>query len=307
MRQFVRQLWQSSAPLTFVCLLMLFDALLAAVGLAFDPRVVTGALVWLKPLKFGISTAIYTGTLAWFCGFATASRQRIQRTEMVISCFLVIEVVLIDVQAARGVPSHFNAGTRLDLIVFNAMGGVIGIVWVASAFLATVLFRQKFGDAALGWAIRLGFVISLLGAACGGLMLLPKGDQMAQIRHGRMPASVGGHTVGAPDGGQGIPGLGWSLDHGDLRIPHFIGLHAAQTIPFLAWLVRRRRIGVGAVFGIAGCYLGLIGILTWQAYRGQSVIHPDAITLDALGLWLALAMTVALTAWRSPSRLHMAA
>ena len=69
-----RLLWNSSAPLTVVCLLMLADALLAAAGLAFDSRQVTGIAVWMKPFKFGISTAIYTGTLAWFCGFVKTPR-----------------------------------------------------------------------------------------------------------------------------------------------------------------------------------------------------------------------------------------
>jgi glycopeptide antibiotics resistance protein len=43
----------------------------------------------------------------------------------------------------------------------------------------------------------------------------------------------------------------------------------------------------GFAFIIAASYLALIGILSWQALRGQSIIDPDAVTLAALGIWLA--------------------
>jgi hypothetical protein len=58
-------LWRSSPPLTAVGALMLFVAVLSAVGIFIDPRVITGAPAWLKPWKFAISTAVYSLTLAW--------------------------------------------------------------------------------------------------------------------------------------------------------------------------------------------------------------------------------------------------
>jgi len=71
-------------------------------------------------------------------------------------------------------------------------------------------------------------------------MLRPTPEQGSELRAGRI-SPVGGHTVGAPDGGNGLPGVGWSTQHGDLRIPHFFGMHAFQIVPALSWLLTRRR------------------------------------------------------------------
>ena len=42
---------------------------------------------------------------------------------------LVIEVVLIDLQAVRGVTSHFNTATAFDAAVFTVMGISILVAW----------------------------------------------------------------------------------------------------------------------------------------------------------------------------------
>ena len=108
------------------------------------------------------------------------------------------------------------------------MGLAIVVQTLTSIAVAVALWRQRFEDAALGWALRWGMVITILGASTGGLMTRPTSAQLDEVRAtGRMPIA-GAHTVGAPDGGRGLPGTGWSLDHGDLRIPHFIGLHAIR-------------------------------------------------------------------------------
>lgn len=38
-------------------------------------------------------------------------------------------------------------------------------------------------------------------------------------------------------------------------------------------------------FAIAASYLALIGIATWQALRGQSIIDPDSAALAAIAIW----------------------
>ena len=160
-------------------------------------------------------------------------------------------------------------------------------------------------DTAWGWALRYGMLISVLGAGLSGFMVGPTPEQSAAIAHQGRPRLVGGHTVGAPDGGPGIAAVGWSKQHGDLRIPHFFGLHALQILPILAWTIRRRSSGSAQrqtrmVFSSAVSYISLVGILTWQALRGQSIIEPDSVTLAALAIWLCV--TVAALGWSRYAR-----
>ena len=134
-------------------------------------------------------------------------------------------------------------------------------------------------------------------------MTRPTADQLAAAHAGQAMPVIGAHTVGAPDGGPGIRGTGWSTEHGDLRVPHFVGLHALQVLPLLAFLLRRRRLSSDAkvrlTFTAAGSYFALFAILLAQTLRGEPVLHPDALTMETLGVW---ALATAICAWRSVAR-----
>jgi hypothetical protein len=203
----------------------------------------------------------------------------------------VVEVGIISVQAWRGTTSHFNVGTPLDATLFSVMGALIVLQSGMTVLVAVAAWRQRFDDAALGWALRLGLVLSILGASTGGLMTAPTAAQLADAGAGRPMTIAGAHTVGAPDGGPGLPGTGWSTDHGDLRVPHFVGLHALQAIPLVALLLARRRIDaakrIRIVLATAISYAALFGILLSQALRGQAVVAPDAMMAIALATWAA--------------------
>jgi hypothetical protein len=272
---------------------MLVALIGSCIGIAVDPRIITGMPAWLKPAKFAISTAIFAASIAWLYRYLTIWPAFLRALGWILSAVLIFEVAIIDMQAARGTTSHFNAATPRDTLLFAIMGVAIGFLWLASVGVLVALFRQKFQNPAWGWLLRLGMLVTVIGSAGGGLMLRPTPEQVAAMRATHSVTAVGGHTVGAPDGGPGLTGLGWSMQHGDLRVPHFFGLHGLQLIPFLGWFATRRRRmqterqQTGFAFIIAASYLALIGILSWQALRGQSIIDPDAVTLAALGIWLA--------------------
>ena len=88
-----------------------------------------------------------------------------------------------------------------------------------------------------------------------------------------------------------------------MRVPHFVGLHALQALPLIAFVVRRRQppadVHVRLTLTAAGSYFVLFAILLAQAFRGQPVLHPDAVTMETLGAW---ALVTAVCAWRSLAR-----
>src|SRR5262245_36602034 len=225
LRTTMARLWTASPVLTAAGLLMVGVLAVSIVGLVVDPRVITGVPAWLKPAKFAVSTAIYMLTLAWICTQLPEFPRTRRIVGWVTAVILVLEVAIIDAQAWRGTTSHFNVGTVLDTVLFAVMGSAIALQTLTSIAVAVALWRQHFDDRVLGWALRFGMVITIVGASTGGLMTRPTAAQLEEARATGRIAIAGAHTVGAPDGGPGLPGTGWSVQHGDVRIPHFIGLH----------------------------------------------------------------------------------
>ncbi|AMY12010.1 hypothetical protein LuPra_05282 [Luteitalea pratensis] len=294
-----KRLWQTGPELVATTVLMLIVLTGAIVGLLVDPRVITGAPAWLKPAKFAVSIAIYTTTLAWI--FTLLPEW--PRTRRVVgwgtAAALAIEMVIIGGQAWRGTTSHFNVATPLDGVLWVIMGLTIVAQTLLSVAVAVALWKQRFDDAALGWALRLGMTVTIVGAFTGGLMTRPTGPQIEAARARERMTIAGAHTVGAADGGPGMVGTGWSRDHGDMRVPHFVGLHALQVLPVVALLMRRRRFAATArvrlVIVAATSYATLFVILLVQALRGVPVTTPDATTMAQLGGWaLATALAFAL-------------
>lgn len=258
--------------------------LVSLTGLVVDDRVLAGAPAWLKPTKFGVSITVYVLTLRWLVTYVPGSRRLLVGGSAVVVGALVAELALVDLQVVRGTTSHFNDATTFDTAVFDAMGGLIALIFLVTLALAVRALRTRGLDAGLAAGLRWGTGVCLLGMAEAGLMIANRGWD-----------DGGGHTVGAVDGGPGLPLTGWSTLHGDLRVAHFVGLHALQVLPLLAALLARGTdLGArtrGRLVTVAGAgYAGLVLLLAWQAQRGQPVLHPDPATLLALtGLVVAAA------------------
>ncbi len=279
----------------------------AAVGVVADPRVLTGAPIWLKPLKFAISFVLYGVTLAWMLSLLPRRSRAAERAATVIVAMAVVEMVVIVGQVLRGTTSHFNGTTTLDAMLFSVMGAAITVLFAAqlvlAVVLAVVLARRSLADRAGGYAVRLGLAVSLLGM----LVAFP---MVAQPPAGAPAGISGAHSVGVPDGGPGLPLLGWSTTGGDLRVGHFVGMHALQVLPLLAILLDRflgarldelTRARLVLVGGAA--YAALTLLVTAQALRGQPLLAPDGLTLAAAAaLVVATAAATALVLARRARR-----
>ncbi|TJZ43618.1 hypothetical protein FCH28_32830 [Streptomyces piniterrae] len=264
-------------------------AVVSATGLIVDDRVLVGSPIWLKPLKFSVSFAAYGLTLAWMLSRRAAPSRVGQWAAHTAVVAGAIEMAIITGQTVRGRRSHFNIETPLDQGLFVAMGLTIVALWASTFVIALLLFRARLGDRATTWAIRLGLLIALAGLLLGGLMVLPTPAQQAA---GDLATTVGAHSVGVPDGGPAMPLTGWNTTGGDLRIPHFFGMHALQALPLFLYAIealagrftrlRSAEVRLRLVWVAAGCTTALLALVTWQALRGQALVHPDAATLAAL-------------------------
>lgn len=221
----------------------------------------------------------------------------------------VVDVGFIAVQAARGTYSHFNTSSdavnRIGQIVF--MSGVPGL-FVANLVIALILVRQRIADRPMTRAIRAGLGLAVVGMALGYTMGF-QGAQIVRDSDGHIVELAARHTVGATDNHRGMPITDWSTTGGDLRIPHFVGLHAIQVLivaalalPILggrvAWL-QSERARTSMVGALAAAYDGLLVLVAWQAYRGQPLIHPDGRTLTAASALVAVTVGAVLAVRRS--------
>jgi len=256
---------QRSLPLAYLGLgnAILLGALV--IPAMVDDQQITGANRWLKPMKFAASIAVYAWTMAWLLGYLQRAPGSVRGVGWSVTIFMSIEVACVVMQAARGRISHFNMTTALDGAVFSVMGLLIllNTFFVIYTFILFCVTNVELPAAYL-WSIRLGMLIFIAASMQG----------FAMVAHSA-------HTVGQPDGGPGLPLVNWSTSAGDLRVPHFIGLHALQILPILGyWLSQRRRTPLlspqGWIAVIAVSYAVLVAGLYVQAAQGQPLIRLQA-------------------------------
>ena len=298
LREVNRYFWSVNRPMTVLFWAMVVTSVLGILGLLLDPRTVLGQPTWAKTTKFSLSLVLYSSTMLWIFGYDTL-RPRLSRFILSASAYILgFEMILMIFQGARAVPMHFNNITPFDATLFSIMGATITLLWFVNALGVAVLLVQQIPSRAFAWSLRLGLIIALVGMMEGFMMTSPTSAQMALLQAGQHSAMIGAHTVGAPDGGPGLPLLGWSTTNGDLRIGHFVGLHGLQIIPLLGlflmlrrerWLTERHKVLL-VMIGAAG-YLGLTVLVTWQALRGQPLIAPDLLTITVFAALVTATLT----------------
>ena len=134
------------------------------------------------------------------------------------------EDLCIVVQDGWGQLSRFNISTPWYAGVYGAMAlAAVGIsVW--TAYIGLLFFRAELPGLppAYLWGIRLGIVVFVIFSMQGLVM----GSRLT-------------HTIDGSDGSPGLPAVNWSRTYGDLRVAHFMGMHALQVLPILSHYVLR--------------------------------------------------------------------
>ena len=224
-----------------------------------DDRQVMGINAWIKPMKFMFSLAVYLWTIAWISEYVRRPRWAINAVSWTIFTVIIIETSCLLIQAGRATTSHYNVTTDFNQAIFSSMGLMIAVDMLMTGVILVMLRKPstKLHPAYL-WGIRLGIVIFLYGGWIGGQMI-----------------ANNAHTIGAPDGGPGLPILNWSSIAGDLRIAHGLGLHALQILPLVGFgisrwsVIRADRMKLTVVFLFAVLYALSVLVLFNQAMAGQ--------------------------------------
>ncbi|MEM9073571.1 MAG: hypothetical protein AAGE52_34085 [Myxococcota bacterium] len=234
------------------------------VAAAFEGPSVTGVHFAFKPLKFAISIAVFLATLAVFLPRLGLPRGASLAIGGLLALTMLIEMGCISVQALRGTTSHFNTSSPFDAALWQLMVGAIVVATAVMIGLALLASTRPLiapdGEplsAVMSIAWRLGVWMFLLVAITGFGM------------GGRLQ-----HSVQGTDGGEGLAFLNWSVRHGDLRVAHFLALHALQVLPLGAFFIEHvvdkntlawfGALAVAFVLACVGAYV--------QALRGRPLL-----------------------------------
>lgn len=261
-RAFLVELYRRNRVLAVLGWLHLATLAVLLLVAPFDARTILGLNPWVKPSKFLVSIAAYVWTLAWLTRHVSGHRRSVKLISWGTAVVFVGEMACVIMQSARGKTSHFNSETPFDDLVFSVMGFLIAVNTVLVFFvLLLFLWPTERPAPAYLWGIRLGLLLFFVGSLEGTAMI-----------------TNGAHTVGAPDGGAGLPVVNWSTSAGDLRVAHFLSFHALQLLPLAGfalgryktdWPARRQ---TALVLALAVLYAAGVSLIFWQAMRGRPLL-----------------------------------
>ncbi len=254
----------ATTPLVWVLCYVLILMAVLVILLPFDTVQIEGRYRLIKPLNFTASFATYLAVMVIFVDYLRASPGWKKTISWGISTCIATAITCITMQAARGTTSHFNQDTPFDATVSMLMD-IADPVNSIFVFIVLLLVLQSKIDVSLPtrWGILFGIIVFLAGGVVGGLMVF-KGQS----------------GVGVAPGGPGLPVLNWSTIAGDLRVAHFLGVHAIQILPIAGWLInqvdvlgRSMQTKQILVFGACAGYTLLTAFVFVQAMAGTPFLR----------------------------------
>jgi hypothetical protein len=253
MRNFFSELRHRNKILYWFGLACFLSALACFVMMYFSNMQVLGINAFIKPSKFFLSVTIMSWTFGWLLYYLQKQRA-VKIFSWATVILMSLELFIISIQAAKGKRSHFNVSTPTDALLFGIIGLAITIFVIWAGYMGWLFFKQKIFNISNSylWGIRLGITLFVVYAFMGFVIV----DNLA-------------HTVGAPDGGPGLPYVNWSTSYGDLRVAHFFGMHALQLLPFIGWLLQNNK---HTIKYIALIYFAAVTLLLMEALMGKPLI-----------------------------------
>lgn len=253
MIELLKSIKNCNEPLFYFGIVCLIGAIVTGVLTQTTNTEILGINAYYKPMKFFISTLLFVWTFAFYMQYLS-SQTSVKVFNWISIVGLSFELYTITLQASRGKMSHFNVTTSFDALLFSLMAAAITIVMLGALYIGVLFFIQTKFDASMVmiWSIRISIILTVIFAFEGFVM----GGMLK-------------HTVGAADGTKGLPLVNWSKSAGDLRVAHFLGLHAIQVVPLLCYFIAKNTLHV---FIIAALYLLIVTATLVQALMGKPLV-----------------------------------
>jgi hypothetical protein len=252
MIDFIQELKQRNESLFYFGLVCLVFSILFLILVKTTTTQVYGVNAWYKPFKFAFSTLTFAWAMAWYCYYLPNFNIKLFNLSIII--LLGFEIVYIAIQASKGQLSHYNLSTPFFSAMFSLMALAATLATLYTAYVGLLFFKNSFPELPnyYVWAIRFGILIFVIFSFEGFAM----GSRL-------------NHSVGTLNDNSNWFIIGWSKTVGDLRISHFIGMHALQFLPLISYYILRN---TKLTIGLAIIY-GLLALLTLiQALQGRPLL-----------------------------------
>ncbi len=257
MIDFLHHLKQRNETLFYYGLLCLVLSLVFIVLTKITTTQVYNVNAWYKPFKFAFSTFLFAWAMAWYCYYLPNFNIKLFNWTVII--LLGFEIVYIALQASKGQLSHYNLSTPVYAALYSMMALAASAVTIYTAYVGLLFFTNTFPDLPNYYlsAIRFGIILFVIFSFEGFAM----GSRL-------------NHSVGALNDNSSWFIIGWSKTVGDLRVAHFIGMHALQVLPVLSFYVFKN---TKLTLALSLLY-GLLALLTLiQALQGKPLVKGSSI------------------------------
>jgi hypothetical protein len=234
----------------------LVGAVLMASGLfhlavfAVDGGPWDGPVSWRKPTTFGLSFGLTLITIAWVASFLRLAPRLRTALLTVFAAACVAETGMIDLQAWRRVPSHFDMETPFNTVISMALAVGGGVLIAVLVTLTVRAYRDDPGvTPSTRLALRAGFT-TLMIALLSGAIMIARGVVLVRTGHQEEAYAAGGF----------------------LKPVHGVTMHGILVLPGLAWLLtfadvpERRRVRVIA-WTTAAYAVAIVAVLAYSLAR----------------------------------------